>query len=74
MVSKEQIRSLLPAVGDKRRERVSGKDSELNRPQACVVVEVNVKKMWYRVHFKAGFCECYKLPRLKPNKTGDVPW
>lgn len=65
MLTLEQARSLLPAVGDKRMERISGKDSaEQLKPQKCVVVEVNPERLWYRVRFEAGFCECYKVPSV----------
>jgi hypothetical protein len=75
MMTIEQAQSLLPKVGDKRMESIAGKNSiELLPPQKCVVVEVNREKLWYRVLFETGFCECYKVPKGKTMRTGDVPW
>lgn len=70
-MTKQEVRSLLPKVGDVRNEiptiTVKGKEPE---PQECEVVEVHTEHLWYRVKFTAtGLHECYKLP-----KTARLAW
>jgi len=72
MMNKKQARSLLPKVGDVRREIPTiGKTSTCmenatHTPQKCVVVEVNPAHLWYRVKFEgSGFVECYKVPKYR---------
>lgn len=75
-MNKYEAMSLLPKVGDVRIERpvVSDKNYRPD-PAECVVVEVHPTELWYRVRFTdTGFCECYKVPTLKPIPTGGVPW
>ena len=57
---------LLPKIGDKLRKaptivHPNGLSQEA-RVQECEVVEVNRAHLWYRVKFKNGFTECYKVP------------
>lgn len=64
-----EVRRLLPSVGDTRMETKSIFCDEKYRPdlhkniaQPCTVVEVNAKHFWYRVEFSDGMSECYKFP------------
>ena len=60
----------LPKVGDVRRERPTCTDRAFLAPiTECTVVQVNEKRLWYRVRFKDGFCECYKLPVKKRSEV-----
>lgn len=64
--TKEELRAMLPKVGDRRMEKMSASTSaqlEVLSPQPCTVVEVNEEAYWYRVRFdKTGICQCFKLP------------
>ena len=71
----EEVRTLLPNVGDVRQETLTTQDKiDAPHPQECVVVEVNRANLWYRVRFAGGFHECYKVPRVKFIPTGGLPW
>lgn len=73
MMTKDEVRSLLPRVGDKLIERPTLTDKKYSAElQECTVVEVNTAHLWYRVRFKDGTCECYKLPKLKPRSQGGI--
>ena len=65
MMDKDELRQLLPKVGDIRMEIPTIQDAvESTGPKKCVVTEVNAAHLWYRVRFeKSGFYECYKLPK-----------
>lgn len=60
----QDLRELLPKVGDVRMETMTVSDREDRpAPERCVVEQVNEKRLWYRVRFeRTGTCECYKLP------------
>ena len=62
---KDEVRQLLPKVGDIRMEIPTIQDAvESAGPKKCVVTEVNTAHLWYRVRFeKSGFYECYKVPK-----------
>lgn len=63
MLSKQQVQARLPQVGETlTRAPTTSLDHGhgANRPQECVVVEVNAAKLWYRVRFANGFSECYR--------------
>lgn len=70
MMTVSEARSLLPKVGDVRWESpaqnkgIKAGDSPVPAVR-CTVVEVNRAHLWYRVRFDSGFCECYKVPKLK---------
>lgn len=68
-MTKEEIRSMLPNVGDRRMEVPTIlRDKSYSRdPWPCVVVYVNRRNMWYTVQFENGVRESYKLPN-----TGEV--
>lgn len=76
MMNVNDARTLLPKVGDKRMEVPTiGKtnnciENTTTTPQECTVVEVNAAHLWYRVRFKSGWTECYKVPRLKIGPQG----
>ena len=79
MMNIKDARSLLPKVGDVRREIPTiGKSSTCmettsTTPMECTVVEVNAANLWYRVKFKdSGWYECYKVPRLKLGPQGGL--
>lgn len=65
-MTREGAAELLPRVGDKlkktptvlaERGEVVGEDK-----QECEVIEVNRRGLWYRVRFKSGATECYRVP------------
>lgn len=60
----KDLRKQLPKVGDIRMETMTVSDREDRpAPERCRVVEVNHRRLWYRVRFeRTGTCECYKLP------------
>jgi len=68
-MTKEEVRALLPQVGDRRVEVPTiQRDKSYSRdPRPCVVVYVNRRRLWYMVEFENGVRECYKLPH-----TGEV--
>ena len=74
MMTKEEVRAMLPEVGDTRWEiptvRVDKGSGPV--PQQCRVVEVNRAHLWYTVQFENGFRESYKVPRLKPVQQGGL--
>lgn len=64
IMTKEEVRRLMPRVGDRRMETQSTTMKiPTETPQACTVIEVNPTNLWYRVRFDNGCCECYKLPQ-----------
>lgn len=70
MFSKDELRAMLPKVGDIRTETptvfaTSGLTEALRKPQRCRVVLVNREHFWYTVQFENGFRETYKLPEIK---------
>lgn len=67
----KDLRKLLPKVGDIRMETMTASDrTDVLKPERCVVVEVNERRLWYRVKFdRTGSCECYKLP-VNPKMGG----
>lgn len=72
-MTKDEVRSLLPNVGDVRMEIpvTTGKYGIEVQPMECQVVEVNRDHMWYRVRFKdSGTTECYKLPKSTYRPAG----
>ena len=64
--TKEELRAMLPKVGDRRVEKMTAStNAQISTlpPQPCTVVEVNEAHHWYRVQFdKTGICQCFKLP------------
>lgn len=64
-MTKEEVRDLLPKVGERRKEVPTILQGEGYNREArpCVVVYVNRKNMWYTVQFENGIRESYKLPR-----------
>ena len=69
--SKEQLRAMLPKVGDvlMRRQVLSGKtDSEPSKLKSCKVVYVNEKNLWYCVQFENGCRQGFKVPELEGRK------
>lgn len=70
-MEKYELMRQLPKVGDRRMEArtTEGKleSTRYGEPEPCTVVEVNHAHLWYRVKFdRTGWCECYKLPHVKP--------
>lgn len=72
----EELRAMLPQVGERRLEVMHASTSsqlEPPRAQPCTVVEVNAEHIWYRVRFDTtGLCQCYKLPDTR--YTGPRGW
>lgn len=67
--TKEELRAMLPKVGDRRMECMTSTGGALgysnSAPQPCTVVEVNEEHYWYRVVFDSiGASQCYKLPEV----------
>lgn len=63
-MTKDEVREMLPRVGDKLVRRMFSVDALSLAP--CTVVEVNAERFWYRVRFDStGFCRCFKLPEIK---------
>ena len=66
MIMKEDLRELLPRVGDKLKKAptvVCPKELvQTAAPQECEVVEVSQRGLWYRVRFLSGATECCKVP------------
>ena len=66
--TKEELRAMLPRVGERRMEKMTASTACLvtsPTPLPCVVVEVNTEGLWYRVQFEqTGICQCYKVPEL----------
>jgi hypothetical protein len=64
-MTKEEVREMLPKVGDHRMEvpTVLKGEGYNKEPRPCVVTYVNRLHMWYEVKFKDGTRESYKLPR-----------
>lgn len=70
MMTKEEVRALLPKVGDRRMEvpTILRDKSYSREPRPCVVVYVNRAHMWYTVQFENGTRESYKPPRTKEDQ------
>lgn len=67
MIMKEDLRELLPRVGDKLKKAPTIDQPrglvQTEEPRECEVVEVNQRGLWYRVRFlNGGATECYKVP------------
>lgn len=66
MTTMEDLRALLPRVGDKLKKAptvVCPKELvQSMEPQECEVVEVSQRGLWYRVRFLSGATDCYKVP------------
>lgn len=63
MIAIKDAAKLLPKVGDIRKERMTLGELVITVPmQRCVVVEVNEERLWYRVRYDSGICECFKWP------------
>lgn len=65
-MTREGAAELLPRVGDKLRLAPTvlagrGEVVDVTR-QECEVIEVNRRGLWYRVRFKSGATECYRVP------------
>lgn len=67
MLTKEEVRAMLPKVGDRRMEvpTILGDKMYNKEPRPCVVTYVNRRHMWYEVKFKDGTRESFKLPHIK---------
>jgi hypothetical protein len=68
-MNKYSLMRQLPKVGERRLEAMTILRERRYDvpPEPCVVIEVNVPHLWYRVRFdRTGWCECYKLPHTKP--------
>lgn len=68
-MEKYELMRQLPKVGDKRMEEMTIlRERRWDAPpEPCTVVYVNHTHLWYRVKFdRTGWCECYKLPHVKP--------
>ena len=75
--SMEEVRRLLPKVGDRRLEVPTIDESQSTgiqlagrKPQPCVVVAVNPGHLWYTVQFENGIRESYKVPKYIPPRGG----
>lgn len=66
-MTKEEIRAMLPSVGDRRMEvpTILADKSYNKKPRPCVVTYVNRRHLWYEVKFEDGTRESYKLPRIE---------
>ena len=67
MLTKEEVRAMLPRVGERRMEvpTVLKGEGYNKEPRSCVVTYVNSRHLWYEVKFKDGTRESYNLPRIK---------
>lgn len=70
MLTKEEVRAMLPRVGERRMEvpTVLMEKSYNKEPRPCVVTYVNRRHLWYEVKFKDGTRESYKLPRIEEGR------
>ena len=68
MYTVDEVRQLLPKVGDTRMEiRTTSDKNAKFTAEECEVIEVNRAHLWYRVKFKrTGVIECYKVPKTRP--------
>ena len=59
-----EVREMLPKIGERMMLIPTVQTFPDIRPERypAVVVEVCRRRMWFRVRFDCGFCECYKLP------------
>lgn len=66
MIMKDDLRELLPRVGEKliKAPTIVHLRGLVHtaEPQECEVVEVSQRGLWYRVRFLSGATECYKVP------------
>lgn len=73
-MKKYEAAQLMPKVGDvltRTPTIVQVRGCKVFTPaQPCVVVEVNTRALWYRVQFRDGSTECYKVPTI----SGDAHW
>jgi hypothetical protein len=69
-MTKDEIRAILPNVGDRRMEvpTILAEKSYNKEPRPCVVTYVNRLHLWYEVKFQDGTRESYKLPRTEGGK------
>ena len=74
LLNREQVRALLPKVGDRLMEHpttlIPGVGSSVPPARACTVVYVNADHCWYTVEFDSGLRESYKLPKTKLQGEG----
>lgn len=72
MMDRATARKLLPKVGERRREvpTIAETGGYNEKPQPCVVIEVNEVHLWYTVRFENGLRETYKVPNLEPGGGG----
>lgn len=73
LLSIEDVQAQLPKVGDVRIETTIVHrywNYEVASVQECVVDYVNLEHLWYRVRFKNGTLESYKLPKLNIGAQG----
>lgn len=75
-LSKEELRSMLPKVGDRlmHRQLMGYPHREFSEPRSCVVIFVNEKHLWYEVQFDNGFRECYRLPETVAPENDPEEW
>lgn len=79
-MDREQVRAMLPKVGDRRMERPisistgNGTGNVIPALRPCTVVYVNPEHWWYTVEFDSGLRESYKLPRVKVNPGSRREW
>lgn len=72
LLSVEDVRKKLPQVGDKVIRKPftgSGFGSESVKPRIGVVDYVHPAHLWYRVRYKSGLQECYKLPEIEEKEA-----
>lgn len=67
MITVKDARAMLPKVGDilvktPTMHKCHGIGSA--KRQSCVVDFVHERHLWYRVRFKNGFCEAFKVPEI----------
>lgn len=65
MLTKNEVRKLLPRVGDDCWEvpTITEGNGYATKLQRGVVVEVNPAHLWYTVEFADGIRESFKLPK-----------
>lgn len=70
MITKEEVRAMLPRVGERRMEvpTVLKGEGYNKEPRPCVVTYVNRRHLWYEVRFENGTRESYKLPRIEEGR------
>lgn len=66
--SKEELKAMLPKVGDvlMRKQTIGCTSADgPTKPRSCKVVYVNEEHLYYRVQFRNGCYECFKVPDIK---------